>query len=54
LGQIANPQAFTADNVFSYFSLKFSHCIVLEAKCVENWKFETHGWAYYLEGETKL
>jgi hypothetical protein len=39
----SNPQAFTEEEfVFSYFSLKFSHYIVLEAKCVGNWKSETH------------
>ncbi len=43
LKKIANPQAFTIEKfVFSCFSLKFSHYIVLEAKCVGNWKSETH------------
>jgi hypothetical protein len=40
--------------VFSYFSLKFSLYIVLEAKCVGNWKSETHWWAHYPVKETKL
>ncbi len=40
--------------MFSYFSLKFSHYIVLEAKCVGNWKSETHWWAHNLVRETKL
>ncbi len=39
----ANPQAFTMEKfVFSYFTLKYSHYIVLEAKCIGNWKSETH------------
>jgi hypothetical protein len=41
--KIANPQAFTIEYfVFSYFSLKYSHYIILDAKCVGNWKSETH------------
>jgi hypothetical protein len=48
LKNIANQQAFTVEQfVFSYFSLKFGHYIVLEAKCVGNWKSETHWWAHY-------
>jgi hypothetical protein len=43
LTKIANPHAFTAEYfVFSYFSWKFSHYIVLEAKCVGNLKSKTH------------
>ena len=41
--KIANPQDFTEEQfVFSYFSLKFSYYIVLEAKCVGNWKSKTY------------
>ncbi len=36
------------------FSLKFSLYIVSEAKCVRNWKCETHWWALYPLRETKL
>ncbi len=47
--------AFTVEKfVFAYFSLKFSHYIVSEAKCVEEWKSETHWWAHYPVRETKL
>jgi hypothetical protein len=43
LTKIANPQAFTAEYfVFLFFSWKFSHYIVLEAKCVGNWKSKTN------------
>ncbi len=40
--------------MFSYFSLKFSLYIVLEAKCVRNCKSETHLWAHYPLRENKL
>jgi hypothetical protein len=40
--------------VFSEFSLKFSHYIVLEAKCVGNWKRDTHWWAHYPVRETNF
>ncbi len=33
--------------MFTYFSLKFSHYTVLEAKCVENWKSEIYWWAHH-------
>ncbi len=43
LKKIAYPQAFSVEKfVFSYFSLKLSLYIVLEAKCVRHWKSETH------------
>jgi hypothetical protein len=41
--KIANPQAFSIEQfLFSDFLLKFSLYIVLEAKCVRNWKSEIH------------
>ncbi len=54
LEKIANPQAFTVEYVLSYFSFNFSHYIVLEAKCVRNWKSGTHWRAHYPVRETKL
>jgi hypothetical protein len=55
LKKIANPQAFSVEQfVFSYFSLKFSHYTVLEAKCVENWKSEILWWAHYLVRNKKI
>jgi hypothetical protein len=51
----ANPQAFTKEYfVYTYFSLKFSHFIGLEAKCVGNWNSEPHWWALQSVKETKL
>ncbi len=55
LKKIANPQAFSVEQfVFSYFWLKMSLYIVLEAKYVRNWKSEIHWWAHYLVRNKKM